>query len=79
MINRFLNIHEAAEYLRMSRWYLYKMVERRRVPFIPMPHCEEDPQPSLKRRKLTVRFDATALDQWMAKKAITPLDKARPT
>jgi len=36
MINRFLNIQEAAEYLRMSRWYLYKMVERRRVPFIPV-------------------------------------------
>jgi len=44
-----------------------------------MPHCEEDHQPSLKRRKLTVRFDAAALDQWMAKKAIIPLDKAKLT
>ena len=78
MNNRFLNIQEAAEYLRMSCGYLYKMVERRLVPFITMPHCEGEPPPSQKRRKQTVRFDIMALDLWMAKKAVIPLDRARP-
>ena len=77
MTNRFLNILEAAVYLRMSRWYLYKLVERRLIPFIPMPHCEGEPPAGNRRRKQIVRFDIVALDQWMLKKAITPLDRMK--
>ncbi len=78
MTNRYLNIVEAAAYLRMSRWYLYKMVERRRVPYIPMPFCGDEPLISMKRSKKAVRFDALALDKWMMEKVITPLDRRRP-
>jgi len=68
---RYLTIAEAASYLCVSRWSLYKLVQRRLVPFIPLTtgavSCGQAAG------KAIVRFDIRALDQWMTKKAITPL------
>lgn len=61
--SRYLTIEQAADYLQVSRWSLYKLVQRRRVPFIPVTVDSEKP---------ILRFDSRALDAWMAKKAVVP-------
>jgi hypothetical protein len=69
--NRYLTVMEAAAYLRVSRWSLYKLVQRRLIPYISLTTSENScDSPS---SKAIVRFDTTALDKWLAKKAINPL------
>jgi excisionase family DNA binding protein len=53
---RYLNIQEAAQYLRISKWAIYKMVDRRQIPFIPIGR--------------PLRFDMKTLDEWMSKRTI---------
>lgn len=65
---RYLDVHGAAAYLNVSRWTLYKLVERRKIPFIPIQPAEERAEA----KRAIVRFDALALDRWMAKQAINP-------
>jgi hypothetical protein len=65
---RYLDVHGAAAYLNVSRWTLYKLVERRKIPFIPIQPAEEGDEA----KRAIVRFDALALDRWMAKQAINP-------
>ena len=65
---RYLDVHGAAAYLNVSRWTLYKLVERRKIPFIPIQPAEEADEA----KRAIVRFDAIALDRWMAKQAINP-------
>ena len=64
---RYLDVHGAAAYLQVSRWTLYKLVERRRIPFIPIQPAEDG-----EAKRAIVRFDARALDRWMAKRAVNP-------
>ena len=64
---RYLDVHGAAAYLQVSRWTLYKLIERRRIPFIPIQPAEEG-----EAKRAIVRFDAQALDRWMAKQAVNP-------
>lgn len=64
---RYLTVAEAASYLCVSRWTLYKLVDRRLIPFISIGTNGQASARNL------VRFDVKALDQWMEKKAITPL------
>ena len=64
---RYLDVHGAAAYLQVSRWTLYKLIERRRIPFIPIQPAEEG-----EAKRVIVRFDAQALDRWMAKQAVNP-------
>lgn len=66
-VARYLDVHGAAAYLHVSRWTLYKLVERRRIPFIPIQPMEEG-----EARRAIVRFDALALDKWMTAQAVNP-------
>jgi excisionase family DNA binding protein len=54
---RFMDIDELAEYLGISRWTVYKLISKRRLPFIPIS-------------KRTFRFDRLKIDQWMEKQGI---------
>lgn len=65
---RYLNIQELAEYLGVSRWSLYKLVQRRRIPFIPFT-VENSSEP----KKNLVRFDLKEIDRWMAKRSVKPI------
>ena len=64
---RYLDVNGAAAYLNVSRWTLYKLVDRRRIPFIPIQPAEGG-----EAKRSIVRFDAQALDRWMAKQAVNP-------
>ena len=64
---RYLDVHCAAAYLSVSRWTLYKLVERRRIPFISIQPAEEGHA-----KRAIVRFDAQALDRWMAELTVNP-------
>jgi hypothetical protein len=66
-VARYLDIHGASAYLHISRWTLYKLVERRRIPFIPVWPSEEGVA-----TRAIVRFDALALDRWMAQQSVNP-------
>ncbi|MFH1724201.1 MAG: helix-turn-helix domain-containing protein [Elusimicrobiota bacterium] len=65
---RYLTIQELAGYLGVSRWSLYKLVQRRSIPFIPLS-IEEAGEGG----KNLVRFDVQEIDKWMKRRAITPL------
>lgn len=65
---RYLTVEEAGDYLGISRWSIYKMVDRRLLPFIPIS-AEDNPGKPL------LRFDRLALDGWMTAKTIKPLKK----
>jgi len=67
---RYLTAKEAAAYLGLSVFSVYRLVERRAVPFIPI-------HPSGARTvgagRASIRFDMQALDAWMQKLAVKPL------
>ncbi len=65
---RFLSILELAGYLGVSRWSLYKLVQRRRIPFIPIVIDGSQEQ-----GKSLVRFDVREIDKWMSRRAIRPV------
>jgi excisionase family DNA binding protein len=54
---RFMDISELADYLGLSRWTVYKLINHRRLPFIPVS-------------KRTLRFDRLKIDQWMEKQTV---------
>lgn len=58
--NRYLDIAGAAEYLSLSTSYLFKLVSRRKVPFIKIGRL--------------VRFDRSALDKWAGRRQVLPKD-----
>ncbi len=66
---RYLTPKQAASYLGLSVFSIYRLVERRAVPFIPL-------HPSERRGKspgrASVRFDIEALDAWMKKQTVKP-------
>jgi|CXWL01.1.fsa_nt_gi predicted DNA-binding transcriptional regulator AlpA len=66
-VARYLDVQGAAAYLHLSRWTLYKLVERRRIPFIPIQPAEGG-----EAKRAIVRFDALVLDRWMAQQAVNP-------
>jgi hypothetical protein len=70
VVPRFLDIGGASAYLAISKWSLYRMVENRRIPFIPL---SPSAQPGRSAKKPMIRFDRVALDGWMEKKAIRPV------
>lgn len=67
VVARYLDVQGAAAYLNLSRWTLYKLVERRRIPFIPIHPGERG-----EKKRAIVRFDSLALDRWMARQAVDP-------
>ena len=63
---RYLSPKEAASYLSLSVWSLYRLVSRRSIPFIALrPGRAESGH-----GRATLRFDAVELDRWMHKQAI---------
>ena len=66
---RYVSPRQAASYLGLSVFSIYRLVERRAIPFIPL-------YPSGKTatglRRASVRFDLQALDGWMRKQTIKP-------
>lgn len=54
--NRYLTVEQAAAYLQVSKWSLYKLVERRDIPFIPFGRL--------------LRFDRMAIDRWVEKRSV---------
>lgn len=66
-VKRYVDTQEAADYLGISRWTLYRLVQRREIPFIPI---SGDSATSI---RCLVRFDTIALDLWMKKRAVTPV------
>jgi predicted DNA-binding transcriptional regulator AlpA len=64
---RYLTAKEVAQYLRISVYTVYKLVERRQIPFIPL-NLSDSAEP----RRNLVRFDREKIDEWMAKRAVRP-------
>jgi len=64
---RFLNISTASNYLGLSKWSLYRMVENRQIPFIPL---SPSGTAGSKTKRPTLRFDRLALDRWMEAQTI---------
>lgn len=69
---RYMTVIEAADYLGMSKSSLYRMVENRMVPFIPLSPTKV----GAAIRRPSLRFDVQALDKWMERKVIKPLPES---
>lgn len=66
---RYLSPKQAAVYLGLSVFSIYRMIERRAIPFVPLrPSGPVDDAPS----RPSVRFDIEALDAWMRKQTVKP-------
>lgn len=65
--NRYLSPRDAARYLGLSVFSVYRLVERRAIPFIPL-HPSGPRAPG----RASVRFDVQALDAWMRKQTVKP-------
>ena len=74
---RYINVRQAAAYLGVSVFSIYRLVERRAIPFIPL-----HPSGAKELGRPSVRFDLHALDAWMQKQTVKPLanfiDELRP-
>ena len=67
---RYLTIQELASYLGVSRWSLYKLVQRRKIPFIPLTFDGGG-----ENGKCIVRFDVQEIDRWLKRKSVIPLSR----
>ena len=54
---RYFNIHEVAAYLGVSRFTVYRLIDRRKIPFIPLT-------------SKSYRFDRLRIDKWMERKEV---------
>lgn len=54
-----LNVHEAAEILGVSKYALYRMVQKRKIPFVKYGYH-------------TLRFDPTELEIFIDKHRVKP-------
>ncbi|MBZ5634899.1 MAG: helix-turn-helix domain-containing protein [Acidobacteriia bacterium] len=75
--SRYISAKQAAAYLGISVFSVYRLVERRAIPFIPLR-----PSGAQETGRASVRFDLHALDNWMQKQTVKPLanfiDELRP-
>jgi excisionase family DNA binding protein len=51
-----MTIEQLAEYLSISKWTIYRWINRREIPFIAVGRIR--------------RFDPASIDEWMKKKTI---------
>src|ERR1700730_5135341 len=66
---RYLSPKQAARYLGLSVFSIYRLIERRAIPFIPLyPSGTKTTSSS----RASVRFDSQALDAWMSKQTVKP-------
>jgi len=66
---RYLSAKQAAMYLGISVFSVYRLVERRAIPFVPLYPSGNTRKPT---KRPSVRFDIEALDRWMKKQTIKP-------
>ena len=66
---RYLSPKQAAEYLGLSVFSVYRLVERRAIAFIPLRPSHVTNKPS---SRASIRFDVEALDGWMKKQTVKP-------
>jgi hypothetical protein len=64
---RYLTPRQAAAYLNVSVWTIYRLVEQRQIPFIPLTAVQKS---SSAKKRPSLRFDVKALDRWMEQRAI---------
>lgn len=65
-MQRYLTPRQAADYLGLSIWSLYRLVGRRAIPFIPLRPSRSAAADG----RTSLRFDAMALDRWMQRQAV---------
>ena len=66
---RYLCPKQAATYLSISVFSIYRLVERRAIPFVPLYPSGKAGRPTT---RPSVRFDIEALDSWMKKQTVKP-------
>jgi len=66
---RYVSPKEAARYLGLSVFSIYRLVQRRAIPFIPLHPSGSRTNPV---SRASVRFDLQALDTWMKKCTVRP-------
>ncbi len=66
---RYLSPKQAAWYLGLSVFSIYRLVERRAIPFVPLYPSGNAGKPT---KRPSVRFDIEALDSWMRKQTVKP-------
>jgi hypothetical protein len=64
---RYVSPKQAACYLGLSVFSIYRLVERRAIPFVPL-----HPSGARAKSRASVRFDLRALDTWMRKQTVKP-------
>ena len=70
IVRRYLNPKQAAQYLGLSVFSVYRLVERRAIPFVPLHPSGARGNPSA---RPSVRFDIEAIDGWMKRQTVKPL------
>jgi len=68
--NRYLNAKTAATYLGLSVWSLYRLVDHRAIPFIPLRPSHAG---NVRAGRVSLRFDVNALDSWMKRQMVKPV------
>jgi hypothetical protein len=66
---RYLSPKQAARYLGLSVFSIYRLVERRAIPFIPLHPSRSNGRAA---NRPSVRLDREALDAWMRKQTVKP-------
>ena len=65
--HRYLSPKQAAQYLGVSVFSIYRLIERRAIPFIPLHPSRSRADPM---SRASVRFDLHVLDAWMRKQTV---------
>jgi excisionase family DNA binding protein len=58
---RYLDMNEVADYIGVSRWTVYSLVNKRQLPFIALS-------------KRAFMFDRLKIDKWMEKREVKTVD-----
>jgi predicted DNA-binding transcriptional regulator AlpA len=68
---RYLTVDQAANYMGVSKWTVYRLVEGRQIPFISL-----SPSSPLRAtaRKAMIRLDARNIDRWMERQTISAVE-----
>lgn len=70
VVPRYLSAKQAARYLGLSIYSIYRLVERRAIPFVPLYPSGASEGTST---RPSVRFDVQALDIWMRNQTVKPV------
>lgn len=67
---RYIDAKGAAAYLGLSVWSVYRLVDHRAIPFIPLRPSSVG---STRSGRASLRFDMEALDGWMKRQMVKPV------